>query len=62
MPAEDGKRLMHCHLLVNGAHLFINDAFPDYGHPLETRPATPCTFPSTTRRHGSPEPSRPAAR
>ncbi len=35
MPAQDGKRLMHCHLLVNGAHLFINDAFPDYGHPLE---------------------------
>lgn len=35
MPGPDGKRLMHCHLLINGAHLFINDAFPDYGHPLE---------------------------
>lgn len=35
MPAEDGKRLMHCHMLVNGAHLFFNDAFPEYGHPLE---------------------------
>ena len=34
MPAQDGKRLMHCHLLVNGAHLFINDPFPEYGHPF----------------------------
>ncbi|BBE74053.1 VOC family protein [Oharaeibacter diazotrophicus] len=35
IPGPDGKRLIHCHLTINGAHLFVNDAFPDFGHPLE---------------------------
>lgn len=29
-PAEDGKRLMHAHLLVNGGHLMLNDDFPEW--------------------------------
>lgn len=32
MPAEDGKRLMHCHLEINGGSLMICDCFPEYGH------------------------------
>lgn len=29
--AEDGKRVMHAHLLLNGGHLLLNDDFPEYG-------------------------------
>ena len=28
MPAQDGVRLMHAHLLVNGASLMMHDDFP----------------------------------
>jgi len=28
--AEDGKRLMHAHLLINGGHLMLNDDFPEW--------------------------------
>ncbi len=31
MEAEDGKRIMHAHLLLNGGHLLLNDDFPEYG-------------------------------
>jgi PhnB protein len=31
IPAEDGKRLMHCHLKVNGADVMISDCFPEMG-------------------------------
>lgn len=31
MMADDGKRLMHCHLEINGGSLMINDHFPEYG-------------------------------
>lgn len=31
IPAEDGKRLMHAHLHVNGGSLMLNDDFPEYG-------------------------------
>ena len=31
MLAEDGKRIMHAHLLLNGGHLMLNDDFPEYG-------------------------------
>ena len=31
MKAEDGKRVMHAHLLLNGGHLLLNDDFPEYG-------------------------------
>lgn len=30
MPAEDGERLMHAHLIVNGASLMLCDDFPEY--------------------------------
>jgi PhnB protein len=33
---DDGKRLMHCHLRINGGDVVINDAFPEHGHPLQT--------------------------
>jgi len=28
--ADDGKRLMHAHLTVNGGSLMLNDDFPEY--------------------------------
>jgi PhnB protein len=31
--AQDGKRLMHCHLYINGGSLMLSDFFPEYGHP-----------------------------
>ena len=30
IPADDGKRLMHAHLTVNGGSLMLNDDFPEY--------------------------------
>jgi PhnB protein len=30
-PAEDGKRLMHAHVRINGGDLFLWDFFPEYG-------------------------------
>ena len=30
MVAEDGKRLMHAHLIINGASLMMHDDFPEY--------------------------------
>ena len=30
MPAEDGKRLMHAELAINGAKLFVRDDFPEH--------------------------------
>jgi PhnB protein len=30
MPADDGKRLMHAHLEINGASLMLADEFPEY--------------------------------
>jgi PhnB protein len=30
MPAEDGKRLMHAHITVNGAAVFLTDNFPEH--------------------------------
>jgi len=31
MPAEDGKRLMHADLTINGGSLFLCDEFPEHG-------------------------------
>ncbi|NRP71941.1 hypothetical protein ILFOPFJJ_02834 [Ensifer psoraleae] len=31
--AEDGKRLIHCHLTINGGALMLSDPFPEYGCP-----------------------------
>jgi len=33
MPAEDGKRLMHCHLEINGGPLLMSDCFEEHGFP-----------------------------
>jgi PhnB protein len=33
MPAKDGRRLLHCHLHINGGSLMISDCFPEQGHP-----------------------------
>jgi len=32
MPAQDGKRLMHLHLEINGGSLMMSDTFPEHGH------------------------------
>ncbi len=37
-PAEDGQRLMHCHLKVNGADVMMADEFPEYGISLGAGP------------------------
>ena len=33
MPAEDGKRLIHAQLTINGGSVMLNDPFPENGHP-----------------------------
>ena len=38
-PAEDGVRLMHAHLLINGASLMLHDEFPEYVGPADAGPA-----------------------
>lgn len=40
MPSEDGQRLMHAQIDVNGAPIFLSDFFPDYGFP----PVAPAGF------------------
>ena len=30
MPAEDGKRIMHAHLTINGGNLMLSDEFPEF--------------------------------
>ena len=35
IPADDGKRLMHCHLEINGGPLLMSDTWPEEGHPWE---------------------------
>lgn len=32
IPAEDGKRLIHAQLTVNGGSVMLNDPFPEHGH------------------------------
>ncbi|HYG91478.1 MAG TPA: VOC family protein [Azospirillum sp.] len=36
VPADDGRRLMHCHLHINGGSLMISDPFPECGYELKT--------------------------
>lgn len=31
MPADDGKRLMHGHLSINGGGVMVSDTFPEHG-------------------------------
>jgi PhnB protein len=39
-PAEDGRRLMHAHLRINGGSLMFSDAFPEHGCPAQPPAAT----------------------
>lgn len=32
IPAEDGKRLIHAQLTINGGSIMLNDPFPEHGH------------------------------
>ncbi len=41
--AEDGERLIHAHLTINGASVMLHDEFPEYGHPADVVPAG-CVF------------------
>ncbi|MEP7349883.1 MAG: VOC family protein [Sphingorhabdus sp.] len=34
-PADDGVRLMHAHLHINGASLMLHDEFPEYVSPAD---------------------------
>lgn len=36
--AEDGERLMHAHLMINGASVMLHDEFPEYGHTPDIAP------------------------
>lgn len=38
IPADDGVRLLHAHLLVNGASLMLHDEFPEYVTELSGKP------------------------
>ena len=51
--ADDGKRLMHAHLKVNGGSLMLNDDFPEYARaasrfhrPRERRSTSTCPMPT----------------
>ncbi|MBN9464536.1 MAG: VOC family protein [Proteobacteria bacterium] len=37
--ADDGERLMHAHLRINGASVMLNDEFPEYSGVQDVRPA-----------------------
>jgi PhnB protein len=37
--ADDGKRIMHAHLKLNGGSLMLNDDFPEFGHGQAGPPA-----------------------
>ena len=43
MPAEDGKRLMHAHLTINGSSLMLADDFPEF-HGREAGPPEGATL------------------
>jgi PhnB protein len=38
--ADDGKRIMHAHLNLNGGSLMLNDDFPEFGHGAAAAPAS----------------------
>jgi PhnB protein len=44
MFADDGKRLMHAHLIINGGSLMLNDDFPEYRGPADVGSAPPSGF------------------
>lgn len=44
MPALDGMRIMHCELEINGASVFLADAFPEFGTARTPIPGEPVTM------------------
>ena len=44
MPAQDGKRLMHCHLEINGGSAMICDPFPEHGFTFQPSPSVTMTL------------------
>jgi uncharacterized glyoxalase superfamily protein PhnB len=38
LPAEDGKRLMHAAVMINGGAVFMSDEFPEYGESSAPQP------------------------
>lgn len=44
LPAQDGKRLMHCALRINGGSLFICDCFPEMGEGFAHQPSNSFTM------------------
>ncbi|MBT2135143.1 VOC family protein [Croceibacterium sp. LX-88] len=42
--ADDGKRLMHSHLSINGGSLMLNDDFPEYRDGGDVRPPAGITL------------------
>ncbi len=38
MPAEDGERLMHAHLIINGASVLLADEFPEFNGQQDIAP------------------------
>jgi len=36
--ADDGERLMHARLTVNGSTVMLSDEFPEYGHEADIQP------------------------
>jgi PhnB protein len=41
--AEDGKRIMHAHIVINGGNVFLHDDFPEYrGGAAAPEPASIC--------------------
>ncbi|MDP1914550.1 VOC family protein [Brevundimonas sp.] len=38
VPAEDGERLMHAHLMINGASVMLNDEFPEFDGEQDVEP------------------------
>lgn len=39
IPAEDGVRLMHAHMIINGSSLMFADEFPEYDGNIDHAPA-----------------------
>lgn len=35
VPADDGKRLMHAALRINGSSVYVSDPFPEAGDPVQ---------------------------
>ncbi len=48
MPAQDGKRLMHAEIAVNGARIFLMDEFPEHRAEHTGNNVSPKTLGGTT--------------